>query len=64
MSPLRLSDEEIQELSGITKICLLPYSILQRARPVFAYSDMETHCAIANQAKLMAVIISKSPNHR
>jgi putative transposase len=59
MSPLVLSDEEVQQLQGIAISRSLPQSIVQRAQIVLACGAGETNTSIAKRMGLTGVTVGK-----
>ena len=59
MTPLVLSDYEVQQLQGIANSRSLPHSIVQRAQIVLACGAGETNTAISKRMGLTVLTVGK-----
>ena len=59
MSPLVLTNDEVQQLQGIASSRSLPHSIVQRAQIVLACGAGETNTSIAKRMGLTGMTVGK-----
>ncbi|MFM1799521.1 MAG: hypothetical protein RLZZ117_1799 [Cyanobacteriota bacterium] len=59
MTPLVLSDDDVQQLRSIANSRSLPHSIVQRAQIVLASGAGETNTSIANRMGLRVMTVGK-----